>query len=133
MGWAYFLGSVMETVGSTLLSGNVIKKLVAGIINIQAYQSNRTEEMIKFEQGQAYLINENMLIIGMLKFFTVKFGISKHDTVKTARLKKPAMTSGGFFTQTCLRINYNIMPIYKDLLSPQYLDKCYCNDNMKSF
>jgi hypothetical protein len=82
MGWAYFLGSVMETVGSTLLSGNVIKKLVAGIINIQAYQSNRTEEMIKFEQGQAYLINENMLIIGMLKFFTVKFGISKHDTVK---------------------------------------------------
>jgi hypothetical protein len=25
------------------------------------------------------------------------------------------------------------MPIYKDLLSPQYLDKCYCNDNMKSF
>ncbi len=82
MGWAYFLGSVMETVGSTLLSGNVIKKLVAGIINIQAYQSNRTEEMLKFEQGQAYLTNENMLIIGMLKFFTVKLGISKHDTVK---------------------------------------------------
>lgn len=66
LGWAYLLGSIMETVGSTLLSGNVIKKLVAGIINITAYQSNRTEEMLKFEQGQRYLINENMLLIGCL-------------------------------------------------------------------
>ncbi len=84
MGWAYFLGSVMETLGSTLLSGNVIKKLVAGIINIQAYQSNRTEEMLKFEQGQAYLINENMLLIGKLSlilyFLNGTFGILKHDT-----------------------------------------------------
>jgi hypothetical protein len=64
LGWACFLGSVMEMLGATLLSGNVIKKLVAGIINITAYQSNRTEEIIKFEQGQPYLLNENMLLIG---------------------------------------------------------------------
>jgi phosphate/sulfate permease len=64
LGWACFLGSIRETLGSTLLSGNVIKKLVAGIINITAYQSNRTEEMLKFEQGQPYLLNENMLLIG---------------------------------------------------------------------
>ena len=64
LGWAYFLGSIMETLGSTLLSGNVIKKLVAGIINITAYQSNQTEEMIKFEKGEPYLINENMLLLG---------------------------------------------------------------------
>ena len=56
----------METLGCTLLSGNVINKLVAGIINITAYQSNRTEEMIKFEQHQPYLINENMLLIGRI-------------------------------------------------------------------
>lgn len=45
-------------------AGNVIKKLVAGIINIDAYRSNRTEEMANFELGQPYLINENMLLIG---------------------------------------------------------------------
>jgi hypothetical protein len=54
----------METLGCTLLSGNVIKKIVSGIINITAYQSNRTEELAKFEQGQPYLLNENMLLIG---------------------------------------------------------------------
>jgi hypothetical protein len=76
LGWAYLLGSIMETLGSTLLSGNVIKKLVAGIINITAYQSNRTEEMLKFEQGQLYLINENMLLIGKKHF--IKFNPNPH-------------------------------------------------------
>jgi hypothetical protein len=70
LGWAYFLGSIMETLGCTLLSGNVIKKIVAGIINITAYQSNRTEELAKFEQGQPYLLNENMLLIGILLITT---------------------------------------------------------------
>ena len=70
LGWAYFLGSIMETLGSTLLSGNVIKKLVAGIINITAYQSNQTEEMIKFEKGEPYLINENMLLLGEYRSHT---------------------------------------------------------------
>jgi hypothetical protein len=82
MGWVYVLGSIMETLGSLLLSSNVIKKIVAGIINIQAYQSNRTEEMLMFafhyssrEEGimaeqQLYLIKENMLLIGKLFFLT---------------------------------------------------------------
>jgi hypothetical protein len=80
MGWVYVLGSIMETLGSLLLSSNVIKKIVAGIINIKAYQSNRTEEMLMFafhyssrEEGimaeqQLYLIKENMLLIGKLFF-----------------------------------------------------------------
>ncbi len=83
MGWVYVLGSIMETLGSLLLSSNVIKKIVAGIINIKAYQSNRTEEMLIFafqyskrEEGMVmaeqhlYLIKENMLLIGKLFFLT---------------------------------------------------------------
>lgn len=68
----------METLGSTLLSGNVIKKLVAGIINITAYQSNQTEEMLKFEKGEPYLINENMLLIGRELFqLVLNYSVTK--------------------------------------------------------
>ena len=78
LGWAYFLGSIMETLGSTLLSSNVIKKLVAGIINITAYQSNQTEEMLKFEKGEPYLINENMLLIGRELFqLVLNYSVTK--------------------------------------------------------
>ena len=38
LGWAYFLGSIMEIVGCTLLSGDVIKKVVNGIVNIDVYR-----------------------------------------------------------------------------------------------
>ena len=68
----------METLGSTLLSGNVIKKLVAGNINITAYQSNQTEEMLKFEKGEPYLINENMLLIGRELFqLVLNYSVTK--------------------------------------------------------
>jgi phosphate/sulfate permease len=70
MGWAYALGSVSETFGAVFLSGNVVKKLVSGIINIDAYKSNQSEAMDAWEAGTAegaiYLEGETSLLLGML-------------------------------------------------------------------
>jgi len=69
LGWAYFLGSIMELVGCTLLSGDVIKKVVNGIVNIDAYKSNRSEIVGNWTQdGELgeYLYEEKLLGIGCI-------------------------------------------------------------------
>jgi len=68
LGWAYALGSVMEIMGATLLSGDVIKKVVNEIINIDAYTSNRTEIIEGWSQdgNDDGLHGERLLILGCL-------------------------------------------------------------------
>ena len=69
MGWAYALGSFSETFGAVFLSGNVVKKLVSGIINIDAYKSNQSDVMAAWEggpEGEIYLEGETSLLLGML-------------------------------------------------------------------
>jgi len=70
LGWAYFLGSAMETLGATLLSGDVIKKVVNGIVNIDAYTSNKTLILDNYNPDVSYdarvLENEKELVIGCM-------------------------------------------------------------------
>jgi phosphate/sulfate permease len=74
MGWAYVLGSLSETFGAVFLSGNVVKKLVSGIINVDAYRSDPNQTLADWvagsggsgEDGLIYLRGETQLLIGML-------------------------------------------------------------------
>jgi phosphate/sulfate permease len=73
MGWAYVLGSLSETFGAVFLSGNVVKKLVSGIINVDAYRSDPNQTLADWEAGGSggedgliYLRGETQLLIGML-------------------------------------------------------------------
>jgi sodium-dependent phosphate transporter len=73
MGWAYVLGSLSETFGAVFLSGNVVKKLVSGIINVDAYRSDPNQTLADWEAGNnggedglIYLRGETQLLIGML-------------------------------------------------------------------
>jgi len=68
LGWAYFLGSIMEILGATLLSGDVIHKVVNGIVNIDAYKSNRTEIVGNWspEHVEDHLDEERLLVIGCM-------------------------------------------------------------------
>ena len=56
-------------VGCTLLSGDVIKKVVNGLVNIDAYKSNRSEIVGNWTQdGELgeYLYEEKLLGIGCI-------------------------------------------------------------------
>jgi len=68
LGWAYFIGSIMELVGCTLLSGDVIKKIVSGIVNIDIYRSDKEWVLSNFTQAEPdiYLQQEKILAIGCL-------------------------------------------------------------------
>ncbi|XP_023329430.1 sodium-dependent phosphate transporter 1 [Eurytemora carolleeae] len=66
--WAYILGSLMETIGATLLSGDVIKKVVNGIVNIDAYKSNRTDVINGWSEQSPEdgLYDERLLMVGCI-------------------------------------------------------------------
>jgi len=69
LGWAYFLGSIMEITGATLLSGDVIQKVVNGIVNIEAYRSNKSAIISSFdpmESGEGAIYEEKLLVIGCM-------------------------------------------------------------------
>jgi len=71
LGWAYLLGSIMETLGATLLSGDVIKKVVNGIVNIEAYTSNKTMILDQYkpddhEYDSSILEQEKILVLGCM-------------------------------------------------------------------
>jgi len=72
LGWAYVLGSIMEIIGCTLLSGDVIKKVVQGIINIDAYKSDRNATILNgtqagnFDEFSEYLGEEKLLGVGCI-------------------------------------------------------------------
>ena len=68
LGMAFFLGSIMETLGSVLLSGEVVST-VAGqksVVKMALYKSDNTTECIKYMEGEQMLMKERTLVLGLV-------------------------------------------------------------------
>jgi len=78
--WACALGSIMETLGAVFLSGNVIRKITTGIIDISLYQTDISNATINSNFTDEALVPETELMLGAV---ATMFGSSIWQLVAT--------------------------------------------------